>query len=118
MRIEFTLLNTAVISKAVLNMDYDDAFVAYLNGVEIARSNIGIRGDHPAFNQASTGHHEATMYQGGSPEYFYLTRQQISDVLMPGEITSIYIGSDDHAQSEDILPHAFPNPFNSLSKII
>ena len=85
MRIRFTLLDTAVISNAVLNMDYDDAFVAYLNDVEIARSNIGMPGDHPAFNQASTGHHEATMYQGGSPEYFYLTRQQISDVLMPGD---------------------------------
>jgi hypothetical protein len=85
MRIAFTLLDTAVISKAVLNMDYDDAFVAYLNGVEIARSNIGMPGDHPAFNQTSTGHHEATMYQGGSPEYFYLTRQQLSDLLIPGD---------------------------------
>lgn len=85
MRIKFSILDTAVISKAVFNMDYDDAFVAYLNGVEIARSNIGTAGDHPDYDQTSTGLHEATMYQDGSPEYYYLTTQQTSDLLIPGD---------------------------------
>jgi hypothetical protein len=85
MRIKFSILDTAVISKAVFNMDYDDAFVAYLNGMEIARSNIGTPGDHPDYDQTSTGLHEATMYVGGSPEYYYLTTRQTSDLLIPGD---------------------------------
>jgi hypothetical protein len=85
MRIKFFVLDTSVISKAVFNMDYDDAFVAYLNGVEIARSNIGSPGDHPAYNETSEQLHEATMYAGGSPEYFYLTMQQTADLFIPGE---------------------------------
>ena len=49
-----------------MDIDFDDAFVAYLNDVEIARSNIGIYGDHPAYNQVANTCEEAQMYQGGS----------------------------------------------------
>lgn len=49
-------------------MDYDDAFVAYLNGTEIARANIS--GQPPLFNQASDGLHEALLYRGLAPESF------------------------------------------------
>ena len=66
-------------------MDYDDAFVAYLNGVEIARDNIGEVGDHPAYNQLSDGFHESLMYQGGSPDYFYLINLKTSGLLLPGD---------------------------------
>ena len=48
-------------------MDYDDAFVAYINNVEIARS-AGLRGAHPAHNQPSSVSHEALLYEGGIPE--------------------------------------------------
>jgi len=84
MRIKFSVLDTDVISNAVLNIDYDDAFVAYLNGVEIARSNIGTIGDHPAYDQGATGLREATMYNGGLPEYYHLSTQQASELLLPG----------------------------------
>ena len=39
---------------AILNMDFDDGFVAWINGVEIARSNLGSVGDIPAYNTAAT----------------------------------------------------------------
>ena len=45
LRKTFNIVDTADIITAVLNVDYDDAFVAYLNNVEIARANIGIVGD-------------------------------------------------------------------------
>jgi len=47
-RINFSLVDTSNILWAILNVDYDDAFVAYLNGHEIARANIGTVGDRPA----------------------------------------------------------------------
>jgi len=53
------------IADALLHIDYDDAFVAYLNGVEIARSNIGIVGTAPSFNQPAAASREATIYAGG-----------------------------------------------------
>ena len=37
----FSVQDVNDIKMAVLHVDYDDAFVAYLNGVEIARANIG-----------------------------------------------------------------------------
>ncbi|MGD9930074.1 MAG: CotH kinase family protein [Mangrovibacterium sp.] len=73
MRKEFTIDNPSAISETVLHMDYDDAFVAYINGVEVARANIGTAGDFPAFNAGTTAGHEARMYQGFSPEEFNIS---------------------------------------------
>ena len=65
-RIEFTVDNPDDVLQAVLHMDYDDGFVAYLNGQEIARSfmNSGV----PSFDTPASGLHEAMIYQGGEPE--------------------------------------------------
>jgi len=97
MRIKFSIIDTAVISRAVFNLDYDDAFVAYLNGTEIARANIGSPGDRPAYNQTSTGFREAAMYQGGTPEYFYFP----SDSLKPGDnVLAIQVHNQDINSSD------------------
>ncbi|MFA4923609.1 MAG: lamin tail domain-containing protein, partial [Ignavibacteriaceae bacterium] len=40
----FTVTDIGNIDTAFLHVDYDDAFVAYLNGMEIARANIGTKG--------------------------------------------------------------------------
>jgi len=53
MRHVFQLVDTAAIAMAILHGDYDDAFVAYLNGVEIARRNIGNVGVPPAFDDTA-----------------------------------------------------------------
>ncbi len=36
-RITFTITDVSAIEKAILNIDYDDGFVAFINGVEITR---------------------------------------------------------------------------------
>ncbi|MFM2228721.1 MAG: hypothetical protein RL664_2064 [Bacteroidota bacterium] len=72
-RIHFIINDWNEISKFILNMDYDDSYVAYLNGVEISRSNISSAGQ-PAWNDGADGQHEANMYQGGLPdEVIFLT---------------------------------------------
>src|SRR6266542_264876 len=44
-----------------LLMDFDDGFVAWLDGVEIARANVpGAAGSQPAFNATATTTHEAS----------------------------------------------------------
>ena len=68
----------------VLNVDYDDAFIAFINGHEIARANIGEPGDPVTFNQnADNSSHEAAIYKGNKPESFYL--KDFSEYLVKGE---------------------------------
>lgn len=80
----FNVTDRQNIGQAYLHIDFDDAFVAYLNGVEIARSNIGQTGDQTAFNAPANNYdHEARMYQGGFPDAFFISN--ISDYLNDGE---------------------------------
>lgn len=69
--------------RALLHMDYDDGFVAYLNGCEIARRNIGIPGTPPSFNQEAGSYHEAALHSGGKPEEFEI--DSVYNYLRPGE---------------------------------
>jgi hypothetical protein len=71
-RITFTITDVNAIDVVLLNIDYDDAFVAYINGVEVARDNITSTGQ-PPYNQFSDGLHEAQMYAGGYPNQVMLS---------------------------------------------
>jgi hypothetical protein len=63
-RQSFSLADLSIITNMIFNMDYDDGFVAYLNGVEIARENAGANGSIVAFDAELPIGHEAVMYQG------------------------------------------------------
>lgn len=66
LRMEFEILSLAEIEEVLFHIDYDDGFVAYLNGVEISRNLVS--GTNPAFDQGSDGLHEATLYIGIAPD--------------------------------------------------
>lgn len=83
MRKSFQVADTAKVYSSLLHIDYDDAFVAYINGNEIARNNIGASGTIPAWDARADGNHEALMYSGGSPEAFLY--EGIRKYLKPGE---------------------------------
>jgi hypothetical protein len=73
-RKEFVITNLQDISELVLSIDYDDGFVAFINGQEIARSNLGAPGSNVGYNQVTGSFsREATMYSGGNPENFRIT---------------------------------------------
>ncbi len=84
MRKTFTITDTSQILKVVFMMDYDDAFVAYLNGVEIARSNIGFSGVRPAWNALANSVHEAQMYQSLQPDSFFILPSVFNQLLKNG----------------------------------
>lgn len=69
----FTVNDLEFMQNLWLDIDFDDGFVAYINGVEIARSNI--LGDRPNFNDGTITDREATMWQSGSP-----VRYPINDI--------------------------------------
>ena len=68
LRHEFEILTLDEIEALLLDMDYDDGFVAYLNGTEIARSFVS--GEVPAFDQGAEDFHEAQLYTGRDPDRF------------------------------------------------
>jgi len=51
----FELANPATLAGLVLRVEYDDAFVAYVNGVEVGRRNIGTAGTPPTFDTLAAG---------------------------------------------------------------
>lgn len=82
LRKRFMLQDTGVICKALLSIDYDDGFVAWLNGGEIARSGVA---DVSPDENSHVVNHEAGMYAGGSPENFVVHKDSLVKYLRPGE---------------------------------
>ncbi len=81
----FTIIDKSVISHVLLHIDYDDAFVAYLNGVEIARTNIGWPGKIQKWDDYSYGVHPALMIQGLPPEQFPIDLEYFNSITIQGE---------------------------------
>ena len=83
-RIVFNVFDTAQITAVVLSMDFDDGFAAWLNGVEIARSNLGSPGENPATAQPQSDH-EALLYQGQTPPSFLISKTKLGECLKNGD---------------------------------
>lgn len=85
MRKWFVIKNIDDITQLLLLADYDDGFVAFINGIEVVRANMPIDLDYPPYNQRATGSHEATMFSGGYPESFIIDSAALSVSLREGE---------------------------------
>ena len=60
LRKSFTLDSPEDLKDLVFATDYDDGYVAYINGVEIARSEtMSMAGSPPAYNETASQNHEA-----------------------------------------------------------
>ncbi len=70
LRKSFNIDEIASLRQLFLNVDYDDAFVAYINGIEVGRVNLGAAGSTVAYNQTADTYHEAAIYLGGQPDLF------------------------------------------------
>ena len=95
-RVPFTNPNFRGDGDVTLRMRYDDGFVAYLNGVEVARANAP---DSPAWNSAATANHadpEAMVYQD-----FFIS--SFTSVLRYGDNVLAIHGLNDGAGSSDFL---------------
>ncbi|MBN8705897.1 MAG: CotH kinase family protein [Bacteroidetes bacterium] len=106
LRIKFTVTDTSELNEALFFADYDDGFVAWLNGKEITRANMpGAVGTLPAWNSPASSIREAVIYTGGKPDVF--TNPAIKSALLPGEnVLAIEIHNSD-ANSSDltIIPY-------------
>jgi len=81
LRCKFNVPDTSAILSAIFHVDFDDGFVAYLNGVEIARANMI---QNPQWNSSATENHEAVMYSGGNPGAYEIDAQTLKSIIKQG----------------------------------
>ena len=92
MRKNFEIIDVSKINRLILDIDYDDGYVAYLNGVEIGRNLLS--DEIIAYNVLAEGYHEAMLYQGNSPDRVFID----DSLLLNGtNILAVQV----HNQSED-----------------
>ena len=106
LRHNFLITDLAAIEAVILQADYDDAFVAYLNGVEIARANIDVA--VPKFDSETITDHEATLYVNNTLESTSLSKATIEDLLRAGEnVLAISIHNRFGPASSDMTANFF-----------
>jgi hypothetical protein len=107
MRKSFDLNNLNQVSDVILHMDYDDSFVAYLNGIEIARVNLSNPGVPPLFSDLSSGDHEANGYQGYPVDAFPIDPLVWVDAFNEGENVLAIQVHNTNAFSSDLTGRAW-----------
>ncbi len=65
----FDIADLSIVEAMLMHVDYDDGYVAYLNGVELARRNLGYPGEEVFFDTTCDLEHEATLYRGLWPDF-------------------------------------------------
>ena len=83
LRKEFEINDLNDITQLLFHADYDDGFIAYLNGIEIMRSN-NFNSFNPGYTELTNANHEAVLYNGGIPESKFFNSDEISEILVQG----------------------------------
>ena len=99
-RYRFTLPDPSVVAELILDVDFDDGFVAYLNGTELARYHLGAGGSTTTWDQQADGLHEALRFRGLDPMRFNLEEADL-DLLVAGEnVLSIEVHNESIGSSD------------------
>ena len=105
MRTSFNLTaqQLATISQLQLTFDYDDGHIAYLNGKEINRENMGLEGVFYAFNDSADGTSNGSEDNGGTFNPTTITVDHshlvIGENILAGQVHNT------NADSSDLLLH-------------
>tara|TARA_B100001287_G_scaffold19152_1_gene14170 strand:+ start:1550 stop:4789 length:3240 start_codon:yes stop_codon:yes gene_type:complete len=106
LRKEFQIIDLNDISHFLIHADYDDGFIAFLNGQEIMRSN-NFNNLSPEFNEFTYSAHEAVLYSGGIPESQFFDNEDISEWLINGtNVFAVQVHNAD-ANSSDMSSNFF-----------
>ncbi len=91
LRQSFQVTDPGAILAALLYVDYDDGFVAYLNGTEIARANMGTNYRPPYSQYASNCDAEAKRPSGGVPARFILRTNHLANLKAGTNVLAIQV---------------------------
>ena len=97
LRHTFNLSDPASFSAAMFAIDYDDGYVAYLNGTEIGRSNAGEPGEVLAWDAQLDAWHEAVLYSGGMPDLLDL---DVGLLLPEGNVFAVEVHNNTISSSD------------------
>ncbi len=103
----FNIVDTASLARAKFNIDFDDGFVAYINGVEIARSNVGVTGTPTPFDELAYEEHEAQLYQGQAMSEWLFSEDEVKSVIVNGtNVLAIQVHNVDSFSSDmSVIPY-------------
>ncbi len=108
MRIRFNIYDINSIAAAILFIDFDDGFVAYLNDHEIARENIGTPGLRPKHDEyANLTSYEAKLPTGGIPAKYFINNDTLFKYLRQGENVLALQVHNCNATSSDLSSTTF-----------
>ncbi|MBD81417.1 MAG: hypothetical protein CL840_21040 [Crocinitomicaceae bacterium] len=85
LRKRFTIKDKSKLQAAILGCDWDDGFVAYLNGFEVARENIGTPWVEPKYNEFAGYERKAQLVDGGKYSDFLVRRNQLNYAVRNGD---------------------------------
>ncbi|MFM7006341.1 MAG: CotH kinase family protein [Flavobacteriales bacterium] len=105
LRRTFSINDLSSILALALHIDYDDGYVAYLNGTEIARN--GIPNGVPGYNTLANTSHEAQLYQNGQPDLILMTPFEFQNILLQGQNTLSLAVFNQSANSSDFTCRPF-----------
>ena len=82
----FEVNDISKLKKGLIHADFDDGFVAYINGFEIGRSsNLSDYGSYVPFDANTSFDQEASLYLGYYPDEIILDSLDIMNVLLEGQ---------------------------------
>ena len=76
-RKEFEIANLTEIKRMVLHVDYDDAFIAFVNGEPVAMANLAVLNEDYTSVSVNSDH-EAQMYKGSPPDRFDINLEDVT----------------------------------------
>jgi len=74
----FSITDRSLIDSLILDIDYDDAYVVYLNGSMVSRS-FNVETDFPPYNYTPVVDQEAALYMGGQPSRVAIPKSNLLD---------------------------------------
>lgn len=105
-RSKFYAENVSEIEALNLAVEFDDGFVAYINGTEVARKNMGKAGTPTTYDQLTERSHESEYFNRYSVPGLYLDKSVVNSCIKNGENTLAIEVHNDSINGSDLFLYA------------
>lgn len=104
-RKHFDITNLSSVKQLMLDLDYDDGFVVYINGHEVVRENLGEVGDVTPYDAITPSYVNPLLANGSALAHYDLSKH--IDCLVEGENTLAIQIHNISETSSDLLLYPF-----------
>ncbi|MCF8359279.1 MAG: CotH kinase family protein [Prolixibacteraceae bacterium] len=109
-RFPFYIENLENIQEMNMMFDYDDGYIAYINGYEVARVNVDQKVEFPAYDAHATRSHAPELVIGLTSPVLgvYLDKSVLGQCLVQGEnCMAVHVLNDSVADDLMLIPNLF-----------